>query len=88
MAISSKLLEILCCPVSHKPLSVLGQSALTRLNDDIERGDILYVDGSIASEEFDSALVTDDGQVIYGVIDQLPDLLPDHGIGTAQFKDR
>ncbi len=61
---------------------------LAALNQDIGHGQVQYVDGTPASEPFDSALITDDEQVIYGIIDQVPDLLPNHGIGTIQFKDR
>ncbi len=45
MSVNGKLLEILCCPVSKTPLTVLGRQKLDKLNAAITSGDALYVDG-------------------------------------------
>ena len=87
MPVDSKLLEILCCPVSKTPLTVLGQEKLDTLNKAIEGNDVLYVDHSKVSEPLPEGLITEDGKVIYAVRDNIPILLEEKGIGTAQFKE-
>lgn len=87
MAIPDPLLDILCCPVSHEPLRPLEKRRLKSLNDRIAAGGVLYVDHSAVEEDAHEALVTRDDKVIYLVVDGIPVLLPDRGIGTAQFTD-
>ncbi len=76
MPIDGKLLEILCCPVSK-----------TLLNEAISSGDVLYVRGDQVAETLREALITEDSKVIYPVIDGIPILLEEKGIGTTQFQD-
>ena len=45
MPVDGKLLEILCCPVSKTPLTMLGRQKLDKLNTIINSGDALFVDG-------------------------------------------
>jgi uncharacterized protein YbaR (Trm112 family) len=87
MPVDGKLLEILCCPVSKTPLVVLGQSQLDKLNGAIGRGEALFVDGAKVTDRLDEGLITSDGKVIYAVRDNIPILLEENGIGTAQFQD-
>ncbi len=87
MPIDGKLLEILCCPVSRTPLTRLSPARLETLNASIAEGKALYVDGERVTETLDEALVTEDGKVIYPVVDGIPHLLEDLGIGTTQFQD-
>ena len=87
MPVDGKLLEILCCPVSKTPLTVLGQQKLTKLNTSIENGDALYVDGENVTDPLQEGLITEDGKVIYPVQDDIPILLEEKGIGTTQFQD-
>lgn len=87
MAIADPLLDILCCPVSHQPLRPLEKSRLKKLADRVAGGDVVYVDHSPVEDKPREALITRDDKVIYLVIDGIPVLLPDRGIGTAQFTD-
>ncbi len=87
MPVNGKLLEILCCPVSKTPLTVLGQQKLDHLNDAIKSGDALYVDGEKITDPLQEGLITEDGKVIYPVQDDIPILLEEKGIGTTQFQD-
>lgn len=86
MPVDRKLLEILCCPVSKTPLGVLGQERLDKLNGAIANGDALYVDGAKVKGPLQEGLITEDGKVIYPVRDDIPVLLEEKGIGTAQFQ--
>ncbi len=85
--VDKRLLEILCCPVSKRPLLPLGVHRLERLNRTIESGQASYVDGQAVTEPLTEALITDDEKVIYAVHESIAVLLPDRGIGTTQFDD-
>ena len=87
MPVEGKLLEILCCPVSKTPLTVLDQKKLDKLNNAIADSDALYVDGEKVTEPLKEGLITEDGKVIYPVQDDIPILLEEKGIGTAQFQN-
>lgn len=87
MSIDGKLLEILCCPQSKSPLGRLERSRLEKLNRAISAGEVEQIDGSRISETFREALISEDGKVIYPVIDDIPILLSERGIGTTQLQD-
>lgn len=87
MPVDGKLLEILCCPVSKTPLTRLPPSKLKILNRAIQAGDVQYVRGEAVEEALREALITEDSRVIYPVVDSIPILLEEKGIGTVQLKD-
>jgi uncharacterized protein YbaR (Trm112 family) len=87
MPIDGKLLEILCCPVSKTPLIRLTSRRLQTLNAAINTGDIQYVNGETVKEPLREALITEDSRVIYPVVDDIPILLEEKGIGTTQLQD-
>jgi uncharacterized protein YbaR (Trm112 family) len=87
MPVDGKLLEILCCPVSKTPLGVLAQEKLDKLNEAIAGEGALHVGGDKVVEALQEGLITEDGKVIYPVQDDIPILLEENGIGTAQFLD-
>ena len=86
MPVDGKLLEILCCPVSKTPLTVLSRQKLDNLNEAIKSGEALYVGGEKITETLQEGLITEDGKVIYPVQDNIPILLEEKGIGTTQFQ--
>lgn len=85
MSIDGKLLEILCCPVCKTPLIKLTASRLEKLNRAIEAGEAQYVHGDLVTEALREALITEDSKVIYPVVENIPILLEEKGIGTTQF---
>ena len=87
MPIDGKLLEILCCPVSKTPLTRLTPGRLKILNRASADGGVQYVNGDTVSDGLAEALVTEDSKVIYPVVDGIPILLEDKGIGTTQLQD-
>lgn len=87
MPVDGKLLEILCCPVSKTPLKALDTDKLNKLNAAIAAGEALYVGGEKVEKPLQEALITEDNKVIYPVQDNIPVLLEENGIGTAQFTD-
>lgn len=87
MTIDGKLLEILCCPVSKSPLMRLPAGRLKALNAAISAGDVQYVRGEPVDRVLKEALITEDSRVIYPVVDDIPILLEEKGIGTTQLQD-
>lgn len=87
MPIDGKLLEILCCPVSKTPLTRLSAARLAALNKAISQGQVQYVRGEVVDKPLREALITEDSKVIYPVIDEIPILLEERGIGTTQMHD-
>ncbi len=87
MPVDGKLLEILCCPVSKVPLNRLQRVRLEKLNQAIASGKVQYVHGQTVAAELQEALITEDGKVIYPVVDDIPLLLEEKGIGTVQLQD-
>jgi len=85
MSIDGKLLEILCCPVSKTPLIRLPTSRLDKLNRAISAGEVQYVHGETVRDVLREALITEDSKVIYPVVDDIPILLEENGIGTTQL---
>jgi uncharacterized protein YbaR (Trm112 family) len=85
MPIDGKLLEILCCPVSKTPLIRLSSARLDKLNTAIRAGEVQTVRGEAVEQVLNEALVTEDLKVIYPVIDNIPILLEEKGIGTTQL---
>lgn len=78
MSINRKLIDLLCCPVRRVPLKLANAAQTTALR--AAAGNLLYVDGTAISSDFNQALITADAGTAYLVIDDIPDLLPEHGI--------
>ena len=79
------LLDILVCPATRQPLSLLDAAGLDALNRAIAAGGgVLRNDGSAQAEPLREALVTHDRKTVYRVDDGIPVLLAEEGIGTAQ----
>jgi uncharacterized protein YbaR (Trm112 family) len=80
-----RLLTILRCPVSHKGLSILKKADLKRINDAIEKGELVNQDGDRVAGHLSEALVTDDGKRVYPIADGIPVLLEGEGISMEQL---
>ncbi len=81
-----KLLSILCCPVTHKGLSLARADLLKTINSAIEAGDLVRRDGSALSETLKEALITDDGKTMYPVNDGIPVLLEGESVAMEQIE--
>lgn len=83
MAIDPRLLEILVCPDTRRPLALLDAERLARFNALVEAGSVKYRNGEPVDHAFEAALVTDDGATIYEVRQDIPILLVEKGVPTA-----
>lgn len=82
-----KLLDILACPATRQPLSVLGKTGLEALNRAIAAGGVRRIDEAAQATPLREALVTRDHKLVYRVDDGIPVLLADEAIATAQVAD-
>ncbi len=81
-----KLLDILVCPTTRLPLSVLEKPGLDALNAAIAAGGVSRADGSAQAEPVREALVSRDRQRIYRIEDGIPVLLADEAIAANQVE--
>lgn len=81
-----KLLSILCCPVTHKALSLARASLLNSINTAIEAGELVNRDGAVLSEKLQEALITDDGKTLYPINEGIPVLLEGEACALDQLK--
>lgn len=82
MAVDAKLLEILRCPVTKQHVFILDAAKLEALNREIESGEIKHLDGSSVEAPLDAALVTENGNTIYKIQDDIPIMLEDLSIAA------
>lgn len=80
-----RLLDILCCPVSKRPLRPLTATERDNLNSAISAGSVDTVAGEKVALPVTEGLVTTDGKLVYRVEDGIPVMLPEAGIGTTQL---
>ena len=85
MPINPELLDILVCPITKLPVSIVNQEMLTQLNDKISNGNLMSKDGNVITEPIDEALITSNKTTIYRVQDSIPIMLEDQGIDVAQL---
>ena len=82
---NKRLLSVLCCPVTHKGLSVVRADQLKKVNTAISAGGLANRDGAILSESLKEALVTDDGKIMYPINDGIPLLLEGASVALSQL---
>lgn len=80
-----RLIDILCCPVSKRPVRPLTAGERDSLNAAIRAGGVDTVAGEKVADPLTEGLITTDGQVVYRVDDGIPVMLPEAGIGTTQL---
>lgn len=81
----NRLLEILCCPITRRPLKRLSPDVLARLNAAIVDGEVRNHGGVELAEPLGEALVTGDGDLVYPVHEGIPVLLEEECINWAAF---
>lgn len=87
MPIDTKLLEILCCPVTKVPVKQLSSAKLAILNQRIAASEVHTVGGELQSSPLEEALITENGTTIYRIESGIPVMLEDEGIACATLGD-
>jgi uncharacterized protein YbaR (Trm112 family) len=81
------LLDILCCPQSRTPVRVARRDEIEALNRAVAAGELLTVAGKVVQASFACALITRDGKSVYRIEDDIPVMLVDEAVSTAQLSD-
>lgn len=81
-----RLLSILRCPVTHKGLALAKNDTLGRVNAAIEARSVSNRDGTVLTEPFSEALVTDDDKLLYPIVNGIPVLLEGESIRLSELE--
>ena len=85
MPIDRKLLEILCCPVTKRPVTPLSPDQLERVNAAIADGQVSTFAGTVVDTDLSEGVITTNGTRIYHVDDQIPIMLEAESIPADQI---
>ncbi len=85
--IDKRLLDILCDPVTKSPVRLLSAGELEALGRAISAGKVSTAGGVSLQAAPVAGLITRDGRTIYRIDDDIPVMLPDEAIPTAQVED-
>jgi len=83
---TNKLIDILCCPVTHKKLKRASKSQLKAVNDAINSGELRSHGGEPVRQTIREGLVTVDDRTLYRIDDGIPVLLEDEAIALVQLE--
>ncbi len=86
MSLDKRLLDILCCPESKQPVSLLGSRELAALNAALAAGGLKLVDGSAAEGPLTAGLVTQNAQRVYRIEDGIPVMLAEQAIDVRSVE--
>lgn len=87
MALDEDLLELMVCPDSREKLALADASMVAKLNARVEAGNLKNRAGNVVDKKLDAALVRDNGEYAYAVVDDIPNLIVDEGIPLGQLDD-
>jgi uncharacterized protein YbaR (Trm112 family) len=82
-----RLVDILCCPSTRQPLSLLQPQEIEVINRAIASGSLRRTDGSTQAEPIKEGLITRDRKLFYRIDDGIPVLLQDESISSAHVTD-
>ena len=84
MAISHRVIDILCCPSTKVPVKPAPKELLKGINSQIAVGAVRYMDDTLVKEQLQEALVTDNFSTVYRIDDGIPVMLEEQGIALQQ----
>lgn len=83
--IDSELLEILCCPETKQPVTLVEGELIDRINAEIVSGGVKNRGGQAVTEKIEAGLLREDRKFLYPIRDSIPIMLEDEAIGFEAF---
>ena len=85
--ISADLLKILRCPETGKRLRLADAELISRINRAIAAKSLSNVGGAVLEVEVTGALIREDEQIAYPIIEEIPRLLIEEGFSLTAIND-
>lgn len=86
--IDSELLEILCCPETKQPVTLLEGGVIDTVNEQIAAGGVKNRGGQAVEEKIDAGLLREDRKFLYPIRDAIPIMLEDEAIPFEAFDQK
>jgi uncharacterized protein YbaR (Trm112 family)/ubiquinone/menaquinone biosynthesis C-methylase UbiE len=74
------ILNLICCPITKSELRYLNEIELAEFNTSIDADDIVFIGGSLFTENITEALISEEVGLIYPVINDINYLLPKYAL--------
>jgi uncharacterized protein YbaR (Trm112 family) len=84
--LSQDLVRILVCPETKQPVALAPNELVEKLNAQIRAGTLRDRGGERVEQPIEAGLLTEDGRVLYPVIDDIPRMLVERGIPLEPSK--
>ena len=84
MAINQELLDILVCPETRQSLTLAEPDEVTRINQQIARGELATRQGATVTEPVGGALIRADRQYFYPIRDDIPIMLVEEAVTLGE----
>ena len=85
--VDQDLLDLLVCPDTRQPVRHADADLLERLNQAIDAGTVTNRAGETVRDRLGSALVREDGALVYPIRDDIPIMLIDQAIPVPGAPD-
>lgn len=86
--IDPQLLEILCCPETKQPVSLIEGEVIDHINTRIQSKAVKNRGGQTVEEKIDGGLLREDRKYLYPIRDSIPIMLEDEAIPFEEFDAR
>lgn len=86
--IDSELLEILCCPETKQPVTLIEGEVIDRINAKIAAGGVNNRGGAAVTEKIEAGLLREDRKFLYPIRDSIPIMLEDEALAFEELESQ
>jgi uncharacterized protein YbaR (Trm112 family) len=83
MALDAQLLSLLVCPETRAPLKLADEATIARINQKIDEANCQNRAGKKVERALEGGLIRADGQWLYPIWDDIPDLIIEDAISLT-----